>query len=270
MFLTKKGFIKILIMAICYFLLGSISITLWAVFNSMGVNENFLLILGIVIYLLCVLISFWGRYAEGAGKLINTGNKLIRNELKPDEFIRRYEELKNADDLVVKKPSVDVLRVALIAYDLLNDRENALATVDEMIDIASGKKKNLAKLLKSSLLFSYGDNQAAETLFNQIQKQKLDIISSGLVDIILKSDRAMAMGDYKTAEAYHLKALTRSFPKLDKIETLLSNYHLGEAYEKLEDTDKAIEHYQYCVNFGGETGIKTSARTALERLQQKG
>lgn len=266
MFLTKKSFRKILIMAICYFLLGSISIVLWALFNSMGINENFLLILGIIVYLLCPPVIFLGRYAEGKGKLINMGNKLIRNDLKPDKFIRHYEELKNADDLVVKKPSVDVLRVALIAYDLLNDRENALATVDEMIDVAGMKKKNLAKLLKSSLLFSYGDTEKAEMLFNEIQKQKLDIVCSGLVDIILKSDRAMAMGDYKTVEAYHLKALTRSFPKLDKIETLLSNYHLGEVYEKLEDTNKAIEHYQYCVNFGGETAIKTFAIQKLQHI----
>jgi len=264
MFLTKKSFRKILIMAICYFILASIAIFLWAVFNSMGINENFLLILGIIVYLLCVLIIFWGRYAEGKGKLINLGNKLVRQELKPAEFIRHYEKLKNADDLVIKKLSVDVLRVALIAYDLLNDRENALATVDEMINVASDKKQNLAKLLKSSLLFSYGDNQAAEILFNEIQKQKLNIVCSGLVDVILKSDRAMARGDYKTAEVYHLNVLSRLFPKPDKIDMLISNYWLGEIYEKLQDTNKAIKHYQYCANFGGETAIKTSA---IEKLQ---
>lgn len=264
MFLTKKSFRKVLMIAICYFLLGSICIGSWAVFNSMGTNEGFLLILGIIAYLLCVLMTFWGRYAEGEGKLINLGNKLIRNELKPAEFIKCYEGLKNADDLVVKKPSFDVLRVALIAYDLLNDSENALATVDEIIDVASDKKQNFAKLLKTALLFSYGQNQEAEILFNEIQKQKLNIVCSGLVDVILKSDRAMAMGDYEIAEAYYLKTLARSFPKLDKTEKLLSNYHLGEVYERLHDTDKAIEHYRYCVNFGGETAIRASA---IEKLQ---
>ena len=76
MFLTKKSFRKILIMAICYFILASIAISLWAVFNSMGIKENFLLMLGIIVYLLCVLIIFWGRYAEGKGKLVNLGNEL--------------------------------------------------------------------------------------------------------------------------------------------------------------------------------------------------
>ena len=126
MLLTKKSFRKILIMAICYFLLGSISVSLWAVFYSMGINEDILLILGIIVYLLCVLMIFWGRYFEGEGKLINLGNKLVRNELKPAELIKYYEGLKNTDDLVVKKPSVDVLRVVVIAYDLLNDREKHL------------------------------------------------------------------------------------------------------------------------------------------------
>ena len=60
----------------------------------MGINENFLLILGIIVYLLCILMIFWGRYAEGKGKLINLGNKLVRNELKPAEFILHYESLK--------------------------------------------------------------------------------------------------------------------------------------------------------------------------------
>ena len=78
MFLTKKSVRKILIMAICYFILGSIAIFLWSVFNNMGINENFLLILGIIVYLLCILMIFWGRYAEGKGKLINLGNKLVR------------------------------------------------------------------------------------------------------------------------------------------------------------------------------------------------
>ena len=49
MFLTKKSVRKILIMAICYFILGSIAIFLWFVFNNMGINENFLLILGIIV-----------------------------------------------------------------------------------------------------------------------------------------------------------------------------------------------------------------------------
>ena len=132
MYLTKKSFRKILIMAICYFALGSISIILSLLFNSIGVSDNFLLILGIIIYLLGFLMFLCGWYAEGEAKLINLGNKLVRNELKPKEFIEHYEKLKTSNDLVIKKPSVDVLRVALVAYDLLDDRENALATVDEI------------------------------------------------------------------------------------------------------------------------------------------
>ena len=123
MLLTKKGFRKILIMAICYFILASIDIFLWAVFNSMGINENCLLILGIVVYLLCILIVFLGLYAEGKGKLINLGNKLVRNELKPAEFIEQYESLKDSNDLVIKKPDIETLQLLAIAYDSLDDRK---------------------------------------------------------------------------------------------------------------------------------------------------
>ena len=90
MFLTKKSVRKILIMAICYFILGSIAIFLWSVFNNMGINENFLLILGIIVYLLCPLIILWGRYAEGKGKLINLGNKQNSSSNSDDEVIIKF------------------------------------------------------------------------------------------------------------------------------------------------------------------------------------
>lgn len=264
MFLTKKSFRKILVMAICYFLLGSVAIVLWAVFNSIGVNENFLLTLGVIVFSLCPLIIFWGRYAEGKGKLINFGNKLVRNELKPADFIEHYELLKNSDNLIIKKPSIEVLQLVAIAYDSLDQREKALETVDEMIFVASENKKTFANLFKTSFLFSYDKKEEAEMLFNEIQKQKLDIISKSLVDAILKSDRAMVMGDYKTVEMYNLSMLQRTFPKLDNLGKLVVHYKLGEVYEKLQETDKAITYYRYCVDFGGETAIKTSA---IEKLQ---
>ncbi len=267
MFLTRKSFLKILIMAICYFILGSIAISLWFVFNGMGISENFLLILGIIVYLLCVLMIFWGRYAEGKGKLINLGNKLVRNELKPAEFIMHYESLKKSNDLMIKKPSIEVLQLIAIAYDSLDDRGNALATVDEMIDVVSDKKKVFANLVKTSFLFSYDKKEEAELLFEAAQKQKLDFMCQSLADAILKTDRAMALGDYKTAETYNLKILERTFPKLDNLGKLVVHYKLGEIYEKSQDNCKAITNYQYCVDFGGETAIKKSAIEKLQRIK---
>ena len=264
MFLTKKSFRKILIMAMCYFILGSICITFAILFTNVGIDSTFHFALGVIVYVLNILIIFWGGYAEGKGKLINLGNKLVRNELKPAEFIKHYELLKNSDDLIIKKPDIDVLQLVAIAYDSLDDREKALATVDEMSVVASHKRKAFANLFKASLLFSYDKKEDAEVIFNEMQKQKLDIISVGLVDAILKSDRAMAIGDYKTVETYNLKMLERSFPKLDNLGKLVVHYKLGEVYEKLEENSKAITYYQYCANFVGETAIKTSA---VEKLQ---
>ena len=74
----------------------------------------------------------------------------------------------------------------------------------------------------------------------------------------------MAMGDYKTVEAYNLNALQRSFPKLDNLGKLVVHYKLAEVYEKLEEKNKSIIHYQYCADFGGETAIKTSATEKLQ------
>ena len=113
-------------------------------------------------------------------------------------------------------------------------------------------------------MFSCGRIEEAETLFNEVQQHKLDMICCGLVDAILKSDRAMAMGDYKTVEMNYLKVLERAFPKPDNLGKLVTHYGLGEVYEKLQDNNKAIFHYQYCADFGGETAIKQSA---IEKLQ---
>lgn len=268
MFLTKKSVIKIAIMAVCYFLIGSLSITIWFIFNRIGIYENFLLILGIITYLLGLLFIFWGRYAEGKGKLINLGTKLVRNELKPAEFIKHYESIKNSDDLIINKPSVEVLHLIIIAYDSLNDKENALATADEMINISNGKKKIFSRLIKTSLLFDYGRTQEAELLFNEIRSEKLDVMCTSLVDIVLKSDRAKALSDYKTIEEYNLNLLKRSFPKLDNLGKLVVHYQLGEIYSELQENAKAAAHYQYCVNFGGETEIKKSAIKKLEGIKQ--
>ena len=209
---------------------------------------------------------FWGRYAEGKGNLVNLGNKLVRNELKPAEFIKHYEFLRNSNDLIICKPDIEILQLIAIAYDSLDDRENVLATVDEMIDIANDKKKAFVNLIKCSFLFSYEYIEEAELLFNEVQKQKLDFMCNGLADAILKSDRAMAMGDYKTVEAYNLQLLERTFPKLDNLGKLITNYKLGEVYEKLQDSSKAATYYQYCADFGGETAIKKSAIEKLKHL----
>ena len=266
MFLTKKSLQKILLVTAVYFVLGSACILLFRLLSSMGLEGNVLLVLGIITYLLCPIVFFGGRYAEGEGKLINLGNKWVRKELKPAEFIKHYEQLREAEELVVNRPSVDALRVAVTAYDLLGDREKALETVDEMICIASEKKKNMAKLLKASLLFSYGEVQAADMLFSEVQTQTLDMICVALSDAILKSDRAMALGDYKTVEAYCLKTLSRPFPKPDKIDMLVCNYQLAKAYENSGEADKAITHYQYCADFGGETEMKSVSAEKLRSI----
>ncbi len=154
-----------------------------------------------------------------------------------------------------------------VAFDSLDDRENALATVDEMIDVASDKRKAFANLFKISFLFSYNKNEEAELLFDEVQKQKLDFMCQSIVDAILKSDRAMAIGDYKTVETYNLKMLERRFPKLDNLGKLVVHYKLGEVYEKMQDKEKAVAYYQYCATCGGETAIKESAIGKLQDLK---
>ncbi len=267
MFLTKRGFWKIVIMALCYFAIGSFCIMAGVIFGVLDADANFLFVLGAFCYIFCPIIIAWGRYAEGKGKLINLGNKLVRNELKPYEFIKEYQRLKNSTDLVVNKPSIEILQLVAIAYDSLDDRENCLSIAEEMVSVASEKKKTFAKLIKCSLLFSYNMVDDAEAVFTEIRTSKQNFMCQALTDAIFNSDRAMALGDYKTVEAYNLKALSQTFPKLDNLSRLMLHYKLGEVYEKLQSYENAIPYYKYCIDNGGETAIKESAKSALQRIQ---
>ena len=267
MFLSKKSFWKILIIAGIYFVLGSICIAL-AIFSAMmQLDAKMILYAGIFAYVFGIIMILWGRFAEGKGNIINLGNKLVLNELKPAEFIKRYEEIKNSADLVVNRPSIDVLKLVAIAYDTLDKREESLSVADEIISVAKNKKKAYAKLIKADFLFSYGMTQEAEALFTEAREGKQDFICQAVTNAILQDDRAMVMGDYKTVEIYCLKRLEQTFPKLDNLSRLVLNFRLGEVYEKLQNNEKAISYYRYCFDNGGETAIKESAGTALERLQ---
>ena len=254
-------------MALCYFALGSFCIAGALFFANLGENSKLLFVLGAICYSLCPFIALWGRYAEGKGKLLHLGNKLLRTELKPNEFIKQYQEIRNSAELVIGKPSYEVLMLVAMAYDCLDERENCLVTADEMIAAAPDKKKTFAKLLKCSFLFSYDRIDEAEAIVSEARSSKLNFMSQALLDTIGKSDRAMAIGDYKTVEAYNLKTLSQTVPKLDPLTKLILHYKLGEVYEKQEEREKAIFYYQYAVEHAGETAIKEAAQSALERLQ---
>ena len=267
MFLTKKGFWKIVLMVFFYFAIGSFCIAAGGILTALDVGAVFLFALGAFCYIACPIIIVWGRYAEGKGGLINLGNKFVRNELRPYEFIKEYQRQKNSTDLVVNKPSFEILQLLVSAYDSLDDRENCLSTIEEMIRLASEKKKPLAKLIKCSFLFSCDRIDEAEAIFTEIQTSKQTFICQALMDAIFKSDRAMAMGDYKTVEVYHFKMLSQTFPKPDNLSKLIHHYKLGEVYEKLQNYEKAIPYYKYCIDNGGETAIKEYAKSALQRIQ---
>ncbi len=268
MFLTKKSILKISALAICNFLLGSTIIISMHLLESIGIDAPALLSLAVIAYGLCLLTALAGYYGEGKGNLINLGFKLVLKELRPADFINHYNLLRNSEDLVVAKPSIEVLQLVAIAYDALDDRENALAAADEMIAAAKDKKKPFAKLFKASYLYTYGQTEAAETLLFEAKEQKLDMMGKVLFNAIRKGDRAAAMGDYKVAEAFCLETLAHTNPRKDQLVQLETHDALGEIYEKLQDNEKAIMHYQYCVVNGGETAIRKNAAKKLEELKR--
>ena len=93
---------------------------------------------------------------------MNSGNKLVYQELCPAEFIRLYEEKRDSSENVISKPAFEVLSLVVTAYDVLGDTEHELETIDEMFSIASEKKKPLVNLLKAAVLFNIGKIEEAE------------------------------------------------------------------------------------------------------------
>ena len=266
MFLTKKSVVKIALMTMLYFLLGSLSFAAGIYFYSLGVHGKELFIIGAVAYALCPLVALWGRYAEGTAKMLNRYNKLVRRGLKPAEFIKEYEELKASPKLVVCKPRYDLLGCLCVAYECLDDHESALSVAEEAISVA-GKKKSRALLLKASLLYSCGRADEAERILEEVERSKPDLVSKGMIDMIRKGDRAMAIGDYNTVINTSLVRLEQKFPKLDNLAEVALHHVIAEAYEKLGNTANAVTYYRYCAEHGGETAYKVTAASALERLE---
>lgn len=261
MFLTKKSLLKIIIFAIFLSVLGSICI-----FLSVGTYDLFGFVVGTLCLVLGVLYIFRGRYVEGKLRPECKAVVLVRKELRPADFLSEYELLRNSNDLVVNKPSFEMLHYAMAAYSSLHQTEKVFETVEEIIAIAPEKKKAHANLLKVSLLYDCGRTEEADKLFEETHELKLDIMAKALSDGIINAERAVAKGDYKLAELYYLKSLECTFPKPDNLSKLSYHYELAKIYEKMQENEKAIPHYQYCAENGGQTAMRESAKAALERL----
>lgn len=65
-----------------------------------------------------------------------------------------------------------------------------------------------------------------------LMKLKLNLMCKALIDVILKSDRAMAMSDYRTVELHNLKMLEQTFPKLDNLEKMITHLQAGRGLRK--------------------------------------
>lgn len=266
MLLTYKSFWKIIALCLGYFFLGSVSIAL-SVVTLVNTPDLTLFWLGIVLYALCPVFFFWLRAAEGKGKPLSRAYKLMRRDLRPAAFLAEYEALKNSPNLMICRPSVDLLQAVAVAEHLLGHADRALDVVEQMIATAPKKKLNYAKMVKVSFLFDAGRAEEAEALFFELRREKLDLLTQALANAIMVGDRAKAIGDYKTYEESRLRQLGSTFPKLDNLGRLVLHFGLAEVYEKQGKLDAATEHYRYAAENGGETAIREDAAAALARLE---
>ncbi|MCQ2450339.1 MAG: hypothetical protein MJ132_09185, partial [Clostridia bacterium] len=95
MFLTQKSLRKIRLLTTAYFILGAIMLVLALLSLALHINAVPDFVFSGLVILLGLLFRKWGRFAEGKGKLINAGNKLVNKGLRPGEFVELYHQRKN-------------------------------------------------------------------------------------------------------------------------------------------------------------------------------
>lgn len=265
MFLTRKQLRKIKITTWAYVGIGAVSVFSFLLFLIAGSFELPLLIIG----LLCLTLSYpvykTGRVSAGKGKLINSGSKLVCRQLWPEEFINLYNEARNDPENVFSEPDFDVLRLVLMAYTSLGDTENQLKTIDELYMAAPVEKKTLANLLKCSIFYNIGKTEESEEILKQIQSARLNMADKGVLDLLLNTDRAMALGDYNVAELCFRQKLQTKFPRLTPLGLTVFHFGIAEICYKTDRFEEAKEHYIYCVENGGRTIYKTKAEEMLNK-----
>ena len=266
MFLTKKSLRRIRLLTSAYIILGIICFIISLIFSYFLVEYKLLVILGIVSLILGALFHMSGKYAEGKGKLLNSGNQLVLFELRPAEFVRLFEEKRDCPDNVIVKPDFDVLQLLVVAYEAMGDTGRTLGTLEYMLSIVPEKKRTLVKILQCSVLFDVGRTAEAEALYAQLLNSKMDIISKSTFDILTKNDRALAMGDFTTAEAHNRQMLSQSFPHITPLVSLGIHLNLAKICCKTERIEEAKAHLNYCIDNGGETVIKKEAIDILSNI----
>lgn len=266
MFISRKARRKILLLTVSYILLGVICYVASVLLVPVVDGFDPLRLLGGICLFLGFFSGLCGRYTEGMGNLINRGNRLIFQELRPAEFIRLYEQRRDDPSNVIAKPDPTVLQFLATAYDSLGDSDNALRALEQMRTAAPPRKNAYIQLLQASLLFSVGHTEEATALYDSALETKLDWMGQALADTVMKGDRALALGDYSTAEAYFRQALVRQFPKNTPLGILIARFALAKICLATGRCEEAREHLRYCTANGGETNIPAQALAMLEKL----
>ena len=266
MFLTKKELTKIRLSTIAYFALGVLCYLLVYYFDCPDILTYLVRLLGHICIGFGVVLALSGRYGQGTGTLIQSANKLIMQELRPADFIRLYEEKSSCPDNVIAKPSFDTLNMMVLAYDALGDSDRALSILEQMLSFPSEKNWLIANTMKAAVLYDAGRIEEGEAIYTEIIKVKKNWYAKMLIDALTRADRAMAIGDYATAEAYYEEVQTKKFPKQTPYTTLSRYFNLAKIYSMTNRIDKARIYLDYCIENGGQTGIKTEAAEKLKEL----
>ena len=133
-----------------------------------------------------------------------------------------------------------------------------------MVAVAKPNQKAVVLLYKADYLYAYGRTEEAEKFFAAAQNEKMPKNVKAFSDNIAKCDRAFAFGNYASAEQFCREELAKG-------RTLLSimslHFMLAEICEKTGRDAEALEHYNYCAMYGGETRYRIRSIEKLNAVR---
>ena len=264
MFLTRKEWIGVLIKNCLWIVISALCGVAVLLLLIVGKPFVWMVVLGGIALFFGIVGFPIGYYAKGVAPLVVAGRKAINFELRPMDFIILYDQKRSDPGNVVARPHRDVLIWLFTAYAMLRDNENALKTVDAMLSAVPARQKAAVTVLRMAVFYDLGRKEEADDLLAKLQSGPVDARTRRVIDIVMKTSRAEAHGEWEKLEAFYRPRL--SLPPKKTTPFLLADTHfeLAIVCEKTGRPDEAKMHYTYCAEHGGQTYMQKKAAEWLK------
>ena len=210
-------------------------------------------------------------YHEGKWRLTSLGNRAVMDALLPDVFLSEYEKAKNAPDNVSSKPSFSLLLFKLVAHELKGDGEGTAATLDEMERLyPKGGKNAITKATRAEDEYEKGSFETGERLLAEAERSAKGLRAKATVRNVRSSARAIAAGDFVTAESYYIRLTSATgIARHPNAAVLIGYFRLAEICRRTDRPKDAKRYLEICRDSGKDTVFAQKARKMINERNYK-